>query len=247
MNGDKAVDRKKRDLLKLYRKGIRKHAKRYALRVERIYDEIPGQLSRHEKHFSFSSLGSDARYREYENAFLWLADAMVVNVAWNVTDPNVGFKLNVDDSLMKCYFLDTGLLVSHSFDESELVAQNVHNRILAGDIELNEGMLVENAVAQIFAACGRKLYFYSRRSREDSKKRMEIDFVLSRSKLDVAHNVIPIEVKSGKNASHRSLDKFVAKFTSYVSKPYLLWMKDRKTQAGVEYLPIYMAPCLAEA
>ena len=25
-----------------------------------------------------------------------------------------------------------------------------------------------------------------------------------------------------------------------------LWMKDRKTQDGVEYLPIYMAPCLAE-
>ena len=121
-------------MLKLYRKGIRKHAKRYALRVERIYDEIPGQHSRHEKHFSFSSLGSGARYREYENAFLWLADAMVVNVAWNVIDPNVGFKLNTDDSLMKCYFLDTGLLVSHSFDESELVAQDVHNRILTGDI-----------------------------------------------------------------------------------------------------------------
>ena len=44
-----------------------------------------------------------------------------------------------------------------------------------------------------------------------------------------------------------TLDKFVAKFPSYVAKPYLLWMKDRKTQAGVEYLPIYMAPCLAEA
>ena len=56
----------------------------------------------------------------------------------------------------------------------------------------------------------------------------------------------PIEVKSGKNASHRSLDKFVEKFRSYVAKPYLLWMKDRKTQDGIEYLPIYMAPCLAE-
>ena len=242
----KAVDRQKRDLLRLYRKGIRKHAKRYALRVERIYDEIPGQLSRHEKHFNFSSLGDSARYREYENAFLWLADAMVVNVAWNVSDPNVGFRLNVDDSLMKCYFLDTGLLVSHSFDEGEMVAQNIHNRILTGDIELNEGMLVENVVAQMFAASDRKLYFYSRRSREDGRERMEIDFVLSRSKLDVAHNVFPIEVKSGKNASHRSLDKFVEKFRSYVARPYLLWMKDRKTKDGIEYLPIYMAPCLAE-
>ena len=180
----KAVDRQKRDLLRLYRKGIRKHAKRYALRVERIYDEIPSQLSRHEKHFNFSSLGDSARYREYENAFLWLADAMVANVAWNVSDPNVGFRLNMDDSLMKCYFLDTGLLVSHSFDEGEMVAQNIHNRILTGDIELNKGMLVENVVAQMFAACGRKLYFYSRRSREDGRERMEIDFVLARSKLE---------------------------------------------------------------
>ena len=59
--------------------------------------------------------------------------------------------------------------------------------------------------------------------------------------------VVVVKVKSGKNASHKSLDKFVAKFPSYVAKPYLLWMKDRKTQAGVEYLPIYMAPCLAES
>ena len=242
----KAVDRIKRDLLKLYRKGIKKHAKRYALRVEHMYDEIPAQLSKHEKHFNFSSLGSDARYREYENAFMWLADAKVVNVAWNVTDPNVGFRLNADDSLMKCYFFDTGLLVSHSFDEGELIAQNIHGRILTDDIELNEGMLVENVVAQIFAACGRKLYFYSRRSREDGNDRMEIDFMLSRSKLDMAHNVFPIEVKSGKNATHRSLDKFMEKFPSYVAKSYLLWMKDKATKGNVEYLPIYMAPCLAE-
>lgn len=241
-----AVDRKKRDLLKLYRKGIKKHAKRYALRVERIYDEVPGQLSRHEKHFNLRSLGNNARYREYENAFLWLSDAMVVNVAWNVADPNVGFRLNADDSLMKCYFLDTGLLVSHAFDESELIALDVHNRILTGDIELNEGMLVENVVAQMFVSCGRKLYFYSRRSRQENDDRMEIDFLLSRSKLDVAHNVIPVEVKSGKKTSHRSLDKFVGKFPDYVAKSCLLWMKDRKFQDGIEYLPIYMAPCLAE-
>ena len=39
---------------------------------------------------------------------------MVVNIALNVTDPHAGFGLNADDSKMKCYFLDTGLLVSHA-------------------------------------------------------------------------------------------------------------------------------------
>ena len=242
----KQVDAVKRDLLTLYRKGINKHAKHHALKVERIYDEIPGQLSRHEKDFNFASLGVEARYREYENAFLWLKDAMVVNVAWNVTDPNIGFKLNADDSLLKCYFLDTGLLVSHAFDENELAVQEVHRKLLTGDIELNEGMLVENVVAQIFTACGRPLYFYSNRTRENCRDKMEIDFLLSRSRTGNSNNVRLVEVKSGKNASHKSLDKFADKFPSYVERRYLLWMKDRKTIGDIEYLPIYMAPCLVE-
>jgi len=56
----------------------------------------------------------------------------------------------------------------------------------------------------------------------------------------------PLEVKSGKNATHRSLDKFVEKFPDYVYAPTILWTKDRKEKAGVIYLPIYMAPCLIE-
>ena len=108
-------------------------------------------------------------------------------------------------------------------------------------------MLVENVVAQVFAAAGRKLYFYSNRSRSDGKDRMEIDFLLSRSRLDEARNVLPIEVKSGKRATHKSLDKFVAKFGERVDRPYLLWMKDREVRGDVVFLPIYMAPCLAES
>ena len=222
----KAVDAVKRGILSLYRKGIRKHAKRYALRVENIFDEIPGQLSRHEKVFNVSALGENARMREYESAFMWLKDAMVANIALNSTDPNVGFRLNADDSKMKCYFLDTGLLVSHAFDEGELSAADVHNRLLFDDIELNEGMLVENVVAQMLTAAGKKLYFYSNTCRDDVASRMEIDFLLSKSKLEGRNNVIPVEVKSGKRTTHRSLDKFRLKFPNYVDTPCLLSRRD---------------------
>ena len=242
----KAVDRVKRDLLALYRKGIRKHAKKYAFRVERIYDSIAGQLSRHEKDFRFSALGEDARFREYESAFLWLKDAMVVNLALNVTDPHAGFKLNADDSKMKCYFLDTGLLVSHAFDENALAAADIHNRLLFNDIELNEGMLVENAVAQMLTAAGQKLYFYSNRNRESAASRMEIDFLLSRSRLEEKRNAIPVEVKSGVRTSHRSLDKFKAKFADYVGESYLLSVHDLATRDGITFLPLYMTPLLPD-
>ena len=51
---------------------------------------------------------------------------------------------------------DTGLLVSHAFGENKLAAKDIHNRLLMGDIELNEGMVVENAVAtSATLPCGR--------------------------------------------------------------------------------------------
>ena len=240
----KAVDRTKRDILELYRKGIRKHARKYALKVEKIYDGIAGQLSKHEKDFSLASIEEEARFREYESAFMWLKDAMVANIALNVTDPNIGFNLSVDDTKMKCYFLDTGLLVSLAFNENALSAADIHKRILFDDIELNEGMLVENIVAQMLSASGHKLYFYSARSRTDSDSRMEIDFLLTKSSVGERNNVIPIEVKSGKRTTHRSLDKFCAKFPNYVDTPCILSRRDLELKDGILYLPLYMTPLL---
>lgn len=240
----KAVDRTKRDILELYRKGIRKHARKYAVKVEKIYDGIAGQLSKHEKDFSLASIEEEARFREYESAFMWLKDAMVANIALNVTDPNIGFNLSVDDAKMKCYFLDTGLLVSLAFNENALSAADIHKRILFDDIELNEGMLVENIVAQMLSASGNKLYFYSARSRTDSDSRMEIDFLLAKSSVGERNNVIPIEVKSGKRTTHRSLDKFCAKFPNYVDTPCILSRRDLELKDGILYLPLYMTPLL---
>ena len=53
-----------------------------------------------------------------------------------------------------------------------------------GDIELNEGMVVENAVAQMIRAAGHKLYFFSDSDRDSAKDRMEIDFLLAKSRTD---------------------------------------------------------------
>lgn len=35
----------------------------------------------------------NARMRRYENAFVWLSDAMVANIAYNSTDPGVGLEM----------------------------------------------------------------------------------------------------------------------------------------------------------
>lgn len=238
------VDRTKRAILNVYRGDIRKYAGRLVERVESIWDEIPGQLSRHEKRFRPSALGNGTRMRDCKDAFQWLGDAMTVNLCYNSTEPNVGLKLNMDHSSLKCYMGDTGLLISHAFDENELAAETIHRRILFDKLEFNEGMLVENVVGQMLVASGRRLYFHVQNSKDDAQNRMEIDFLISKSRIQRKKNISPIEVKSGKNYTLKSLMKCMVKYRQYLDVPYVLHAKDLSVRDGIVYLPFYMTPLL---
>lgn len=237
------VDRIKRDILKLYRADMIKHAQGYEMKVEQIFDEIPAQLQKHEKKFKYSSLKKEARFRDYEDAFFWLSDAMIVNICYNSTAPNIGLKLNRDRMTLKCYMADTGLLISHAFDENGIVSEEIYKKILFDKLEFNQGMIVENIIAQMLAASGHKLYFYSNSSKEASD-RMEIDFLIAKSKISNRHNISPIEVKSSKKYTLSSLHKFCTRYSEQLHLPYVLHPSDLKEENGILYLPLYMTPLL---
>jgi predicted AAA+ superfamily ATPase len=238
------ADAIKRDIINLYREDIQKHAKGYESKVENIFDEIPSQLSKHEKRFTLASLGKGARYRDYESAFLWLQDSMIANICFNSTEPNLGLKLNRDNSSFKIYMGDTGLLISHAFDENGIASEEIYKKLLFGKLEVNEGMIFENVVAQMLAANGKNLYFYSNPSREDKDNRMEIDFLLAKSKITNRHNISAIEVKSGKNYTLSSLNKFKKKYNEQLNIAYVLHVNDLKEEDGIIYLPVYMTGLL---
>lgn len=238
------VDRIKRDILTLYRADIVKHARGYEMKVEQIFDDIPAQLQKHDKKFRLSSLKKEARFRDYEDALFWLSDAMIVNVCYNSTTPNIGLRLNMDRMTLKCYMADTGLLISHTFDESGIVSEEIYRKLLFDKLEINQGMIVENIVAQMLAAGGHKLYFYANSSREDALSRMKIDFLIAKSKISSRHNISPIEVKSGKNYTLSSLRKFREKYREQLHTPYVLHAGDLKEEDGFVYLPLYMTPLL---
>lgn len=238
------VDRVKRDILTLYRADMAKYAGGYERKVESIFDEIPAQLQRHEKKFRLSSLKKEARFREYEDALFWLDDAMIVNICFNSTAPNVGLKLNMDRLTLKCYMADTGLLISHAFDENGIVSEELYKKLLFDKLDVNLGMIMENIAAQMLRANGHKLYFYSNPSRSDAASRMEIDFLISKNKINSRHNISPIEVKSGKNYTLSSLRKFMKKFREETHIPYVLHTSDLKEDEGILFLPLYMTPLL---
>lgn len=240
------VDRVKRDILSLYRGDIEKFGGTDALRIRRVFSTLPGQLARHEKKFVLSSLDSNARSRDYADAFFWLADACISATCIGVDDPSVGLAATADEGTFKCYMADTGLSICQLFADNAETPHELYRDILLGKLEINEGMFTENVVAQQLASNGHGLYFYSRRDRENSANTMEIDFLITAG-YDAAAGrmrVSPIEVKSTKRYGAKSLEKFKTKFGSRVGLRYILHPKPVQVEGDLTRLPLYMAHLL---
>ena len=204
-----ASDEAKRRILQLYRDDVSKFAAGYEEKVYAVFDGIPGQLSKKEKKYRLSSISKNARFRAYEDSFIWLNEAMVVNACFNATDPGVGLALSADHATQKCYMADTGLLVTLTFMDRAFTDNELYRAILFDRLDINEGMIMENIVAQMLRRNGHRLYFYSRSDLEHRENHMEIDFLITEGK-----KISPIEVKSANYRSHASLDKFRKKFGS---------------------------------
>lgn len=241
-----AADEVKRQILGVYRDDMFKFGGSDTAKVAAIFDQIPGQLSRHEKRFMFSSIGASARYREYADAVFWLGDSKIANICRKSSDPSVGFGLSAMENDFKCYLADTGLLVTDVFSDRNATENPTYRTILSEQLSINEGMLVENYVAQQIRAIGDKLFYYSHREQGSAADTMEVDFLIVRGFDDAAFKprVSPVEVKSTNRYSTKSLDKFKAKYGKRVGTEYVLHPRQLHVEGDRVYLPLYMAHTL---
>lgn len=233
------ADAEKRDILNLYRDDIKKAAKRYNSKVSALFENIPAYLSTHEKKIVLSEIDPGATFDRYDDPLFWLDDSMICNLCYKCNDPNVGFALNKNDSAVKCYMGDTGLLVSLAFNENEIMAQQLYKLIMNDKLSLNEGMIYENAISQMIASKGKKLYFYTRYSEEKHRNDIEIDFLLSNeSKMNF--KVYPVEVKSSKNYTATSLHRFKESFDKRIDMSYIVHPKNLMVDNAIIKIPPYM-------
>ncbi len=237
------ADLEKRDVLRLYRNDIMKIQAQYRAKVLAIFDQIPGLLSQHEKRVVFSRVAAGTFAEQYEETFFWLSDSMIANECRKCDDPNVGLSLNESDTYIKCYLGDTGLLVSHAFDENELLENEVYKQILSGKLSLNEGMLYENVIAQMLVANGHRLFFYTHYSEEKHRNDIEIDFIISNNS-KTRYKMYPIEVKSGKSYSLTSLLRFKERFKQRIGESYVIHPKNLIQKQDILCIPPYMTICL---
>lgn len=121
----------------------------------------------------------------------------------------------------------------------ENFAKNEYESYILNDkLSTNLGYLDENVVAQILAANGNELFYYTF-ANPISKHNYEIDFLLARK-----NKLCPIEIKSSGYKTHKSLDAFSQKYSDRILWKYLVYTKDLCKDQDIICLPVYMAQFL---
>lgn len=238
----KEIDFVKRNILSLYEDDLKKYDESNREKASVIFKTIPEQLENHNSHFKFSLVDKNARYKNYVEAVNFVSESMMGNECINVTMPEVSLEAYADRSNFKLYMGDTGLLVTQIMKNSDETAEDIYKSIIFDKLGINQGMIIENVVAQMLKAKGYDLYFHEFLQRADDaekEKKYEIDFLIVKKR-----KICPIEVKSSSYKNHKSFDVFAKKYPIKLEDKYIIYAKDVQYEDGIMYLPIYMSTCL---
>lgn len=211
------------DIMHLYAKDITKYDPENKLYIKNIFDLVPSELNAKNKRFILKALNEKAKFERYANSFLWLADAGVALPTYNVEEPRLPLKLGEQRNLFKLFLSDVGLLASQ-------YAVNIAFDLLNGVSEINYGAIYENLAAQELHAHGYNLYYFN------SKRQGELDFVV-----EDRGNVLPIEIKSGKDYKHHNALSNVMATPEYNIPQGVVFSNGNLEVVGrITYYPAYM-------
>ena len=88
------VDFAKQQIIQLYSNDMQDQHEENSEYITRFFTHIPSELSKRHKHYILNHIHKNARYREYQGSIRWLDEAMIINIANNIDDLNVGFNLS---------------------------------------------------------------------------------------------------------------------------------------------------------
>ena len=105
---------------------------------------------------------------------------MIGNECINVTAPEVSLEAYADRSNFKLYMGDTGLLVTQIMKNSSETSDNIYKSLIFDKLGINQGMVIENVIAQMLRASGYDLYFHEfmYQSTEDEKEKKCVTLVM---------------------------------------------------------------------
>ncbi len=235
-NNFQVVDQVKRNILSLYEDDFRKIDA--TGRLSLLFDAIPAQLSKNASRYQVSALFPQNRVDSMLPLLSELIDSRTVLCAYHVNEPGPGMAATKDLTRFKLFLADTGLFVTLAFKDKDFTENELYKKLLSDKLPANLGYLYENITAQVLAAQGHQLYYYTFPT-DSGKKNYEVDFLISQGA-----KISPLEVKSSGYRTHASLDAFGRKYSAHIAQKYLIYTKDFQKSEDTLCLPAYMAAFL---
>ena len=230
-NNFSMVDLAKRSIINIYQDDFQKLDS--TGRLETLFMNIPSQLSHTSNRFKPYAVLGDVDENKMMEFLKDLEDSKTTLFSYHSNDPNVGMSLTKDISKFKIFCADTGLFVTLAFWDKDYTENVIYQKLLNDKLSTNLGYVYENMIAQMLAASGNKLFYYT--WPKDDTHNYEIDFLLSRG-----NKLVPIEVKSSGYKAHASLDAFCKKYSSRIDHPVMIYTKDLQNDENTLLLPVYM-------
>jgi len=184
-------------IVETYRDDFSKYA-RHAdlLRLHKVFDYVP--FATGEK-FKYVRVDSQDQAKSLSRAVDLLSKAQVIMKAIHTNASGAPLRATMDNRTFKPFFLDCGLM-NFICGVHEIPLMDLKKREF-----INEGKLAEQFIAQHIAFLGKSnirpcLTYWLRESRS---KNAEVDFIVQLDQW-----IVPVEVKSGKSGTLRSLLQF---------------------------------------
>lgn len=219
-----------KDILKSYFNDMNKYvtSEAEALKINRVYNSLPTQLSNISNKFQFSKVEKKGKSRDYATSLDWLEASSMVLRCKCVKTPMIPLEGFVLEDTFKLYLSDVGILNS-------LLKLNIKD-IISDNISLYKGIIVENYVANQLLCNGYDLYYYRKEKNEN-----EIDFLIYTS-----DGVIPLEIKAGLNTKSKSLESYIKEFKPKYSIRVSMKEFGYDPKTNIKSVPLYAVFCIKD-
>jgi uncharacterized protein len=220
------VQTKQASIMNTYRNDFGKYAAKtkhkYMQKIFEITPSLTGQ------HIRYSKIDAHMYARDLKVAIQYLVDAGVIHTVYCSSASGLPLNAAMNEKKFKLIFLDIGLAKSTSYLDP--------NVMLSKDLMLiNHGALVEQFVGQELLSIvpgflPGELYYWAR---EKPGSQAEVDYVIN-----IDDTILPVEVKSGKTGSLRSIHVFLKK--KQLSLGIRLSLKPLALKDNILSVPLYM-------
>lgn len=158
--------------------------------------------------FKYSNISSMESQAGYKKALILIVQAGLAHVVYHTSAQGIPLGAQIKDNKFKVLFFDIGI-------SQRILGLDLQQYVIKDISEIvNNGSVIEQVVgleliSSFSPFCIPKLYYWHREAKSSNA---EVDYVIQKNE-----NIIPIEVKAGKQGSMQSMHQFIKEKNSKIA------------------------------